>query len=539
MALTRLVRPLGAAAALTLALALTGVAGLPVAAADGGTDLSFEGPSAVSLDTAPDSQGTAGLDLSLRKSGPGQPQGLEVAYDTRDLAGVADLAVGCPAADTVYRCEQQTVNGTAGLAGFPRLTVAKDAAAGAKGVLHITVTGTDVKEVSTDVDVYVGGPALTPVASFDPVTVEPGGVAGRGLEITNKGEQPAQRVVLEITVGKGLKPAGSFGNCEQGEPRAGTDLTPGVLGMICTIDSPIAPGETVKLDPVPFKAGSTEYEPLVEYRVLANREGDGLMRQQYDLKPGKGARLTLGTPEVPVTDPGGPNVTLPAGPYYSFTMRFAVGLGTDHAALGRWTPQGDGRSGTLRVGVRNNGPADNAYHQLDQGEAVRVVLPAGVRLPVPPTGCYDMANDAVQVLGGGWTCRVDMSRVGKVGGEQSFDFALELDDPAQGPAAEVSLQNRTSTYERGHASAVTDWDHNPRNDIVTVRLGADPSDGTPNGNPAQDAPASAAPAPGEPSHSAPASSGGGGFPTWPLWAVALGAGLAVLVLRRRRAGARR
>lgn len=574
MPLIRLARPFGIAAALTLALAGTA---LPAAAAD--LSLKLEAPQAMAIDPTAKLEPNSGGNLSLYigRVGKEAAKDVVVSYDTRDLTGVAELTMNgqCTVSGTVHTCkrwqplEYDRINVTENLT----LNGAKDAKIGAKGVLHIKATSSNATEAVRDVEVFVGGPVLELKEIPFQSKVKIGSTLDTPIEITNKGSLPANRVILAMYATEGLEFKQRFGNCEYGADSG--DAWASSAGMICTVDTQVAPGETVKLDPLQFGVTPTAIYTFASFRALANVETEThWMRETYDLKPGSGPRLTFGKPETPVGTVGGPNINENFGGRIQNYAELEVSAdnSADFSALGQWAPAAGGRTGTLTVGMLNSGPG--SVFDRSGGESmpsVRLVLPKGVTATKVPEKCH----------AGGWNNGEPVKDQGYYlcgttdwapnGYRETFGFTLELAADAVGATVPVSLQNSASTYEPGHPSAVMYWDKTPANDILPVQLsekatGTVPPVATPTKAPTATAtpakkPTKAPPAvqptgsraasavPAKQSVSAtpstptgPLASTGGGSNAGPMIgvgiaAVVLGAVLVVLAMRRRRAGA--
>ncbi|WP_405017979.1 hypothetical protein OHV05_14270 [Kitasatospora sp. NBC_00070] len=571
MALIRLARPFGIAAA--LALAVTGVA-LPASAA---SDLSLrlEAPAAVSIDPTakPDPQSGGNLSLNIGRVGKEAAKDVVVSYDTRDLTGVAELTLAgqCTLAGTVHTCKQwmpldyDRIN----LTENPTLTGAKDAKLGAKGVLHVKATSSNAKEAVQDVEVFLGGPKLELKELPELRDVKVGSTVSTPIEITNKGSLPANRVIVTMYATEGLTFKQRFGNCEYGVD-SGNEWTDSA-GMICTVDTAVAPGETVKLDPVQFGVTSTAIYAFAHFQILANLEaGTDWLRSSYDFKPGTGPRLTfVGRPEAPVATVGGPNVDENHGDRIQNNAELTVHAdnSADFAALAQWTPAAGGRTGKLTVGMLNSGPG--SVYDRSGGESapsVQVVLPKGVTATTVPEKCRPGGSaNGEQVKGQGYyTCATGFWVPN--GSRFAFEFALALTPEAVNSTASFSLQNTQSSYEPGHPAAVMSWDKNPANDLGSVQLGEQTGGNLPTATPTTaptKAPTKAPPAvqptgarspsavpAGQKSSAAPSTSTGslastgGGSSAGPIAgagiaAIVLGAALVVVALRRRRAGAHR
>ncbi len=573
MPLIRLARPFGIATALILALAGTA---LPASAA---SDLSLmlEGPAAMSIDPTakPDPHSGGNLSLYIGRVGKEAAKDVVVSYDTRDLTGVAELTLSgqCTLSGTVYTCKQWTpleydrIN----LTENATLTGAKDAKIGAKGVLHIKATSSNAKEAVQDVEVFVGGPKLELKEIPAQQHVKVGSTVSTPLEITNKGSLPANRVIVAMYATDGLEFKQRFGNCEYGVDKG--NPWGDSAGMICTINTAVAPGETVKLDPIQFGVSSTALYTYANFQMLANLEtSTRWMRETYGLKPGSGPRLTfVGKPEAPVATVGGPNIDENYGGRIHNVAELEVHAdnSADFAAIAQWAPTAAGRTGKLTVGLLNSGPG--SVFDRSGGESmpsVQLVLPKGVKATTVPEKCHPggYVNGEYVKDQGYYRCYDTSWALNGV--QYTFDFTLELTAEAVNSTVPFSLQNSQSSYEPGHPSAVMYWDKNPANDLGSIQLGEQASGNLPTATPTKSATtaptkaptkappavqptgtrsASAVPA-GQKSSAAPSTSTGplastgGGSNAGPIAAagiaaIVLGAALVVVALRRRRAGA--
>ncbi|MFI5533713.1 hypothetical protein ACIA8O_34780 [Kitasatospora sp. NPDC051853] len=561
MGLARPAGPFGLVAALALAASVTT---LP-ATADDRPRLELSGPSAVAVEPG----ASAGLPLQVRRPGTEAARDVVVGFDTRDLAGTAELSLrGCTVSGTVHTCTQRSATELADLPGAPAVTVPKSAVPGSRGTLHITATSPGAAPATLDLEVYAGGPRLTVRQLPKAQHVRPGSTLDAVLEVTNSGSLPARRLVVVMQTDETLGLDQRFGNCEYGTRARGPEgggSRPATTAVVCTVDSAVAPGETVRLDPVRVGVTPAAYYGFVTFSVLANLEtGTQGVRRGHEFTPGAGPRLTTGKPESPVAEPGGPGLESPPGQGGTTELEVFAENSADFEAVGRWSPGGDGRTGTLTVGLHNNGPASIADRTGgDAMPTVEFTLPPGARATAVPAGCHP-GDD-----GRGYSCRHDVWAPN--GLRADYDFPLELSDPARDARFGVSLQNFISHSEPGRASAAMSWDRNAANDLVEVRLSgpatsAPPAQAPPpatspaaQGSPttAQPVPAAAttgtgttAPGQAPPSSAAPAAlpaplaSTGGGASAGPTAAaggaaLTLGLVLMVVVARRRRTGAHR
>ncbi|WP_407989685.1 hypothetical protein [Kitasatospora sp. CMC57] len=488
--------------------------------------------------------------IRLVTAGETRINDIVISYDTRDLAGVAELTTdgsswgdSCTVTGTVHTCKRVYMyEGLGNAIGNPVLGAAKDARPGARGILHVTATGPDTAETAKDVEVIVGGPdlRLTPVP---PQRVEPGGTAEVRLEITNSGSLPANRVIVAMNGRDGVEFKQRFANCEySSDPALGG--RPASTDVICTVDSTVAPGETVMLDPLQLGITASSSQGYATFHVLANLETEWdtvQIRPKYDLTPGSGPRLTFGRPEAPVGTVGGPNILRdPLGVGYQNhassanleKLTVAVGVSTDYVAAAEWAPEADGRSGRLGIQLQNNGPGE--IHPPDSGYALSIdlSLPKGAKATGVPDHCaVTGGSDDTRAY---YTCSLAGLLPGYNGG--TFPFAVELAPEAAGATAEVSLRSRPATGGPGQPAGLTPWDPDPGNDSVTVRLGETSGGAAPTTSPGPSGDSTA-------TSRAPGSLGstGGGGGAGPLIGagiavILLGCGVIVLTLRRRRAG---
>ncbi|MER5862313.1 hypothetical protein [Kitasatospora sp. NPDC002040] len=282
-----LIRPaLRLATALLAGLALTGPA-LPAAADKG--PVVYDGPLAVSLlpwDPTP----VRGAFLG----DVGPYEAVRTRFDARDLAGVANMSAtpDCTPDGTAYVCRHWHVEGLP-VWGSLQLMRAEGAEAGASGVLHITLTNATGTLAEVDVTIVIGGPNLEFGPLPTPADQPLGEVVSPSLQITNTGTLPAERVILTLTPEKGATIAEQFGNCRYAKTSA----------VVCVVDSPIAPGETVTLDPVPitFELPTSSVEFAAQANWDSRPASSERQLEQLGYETGSGPHLTFGRPETPVT----------------------------------------------------------------------------------------------------------------------------------------------------------------------------------------------------------------------------------------------
>ncbi|GAA2745121.1 hypothetical protein [Kitasatospora cinereorecta] len=539
---------------LTTAMAAIALGAVAIPAHAANPVLTISAPTALALDpNAPVSDhGPAGtqVDLNIKLTG-GTPSAMAVVeVDLSSLKGVAELPqtpYGCTVAGTTLTCGQVFLNNGEGRVSL-QLAAAKGGTAGATGTLHATARQS-AATASSDTKVTLGGTKLKwkeVPANHD---LKPGGTWTPDLAVTNEGQLPASQLTFTFLGGMGLEVASKFSNCEYGTNDYGT-------AVVCTVNSPVAPGETVHLAPVKIGVDASAYISYLDVGAYSNAPGqDSWIRSNYHFQPAPAGspRLTVGKPE---TAPA-PNGALDLDPNGGQQNLEALVQNTaDFAAFGAWAPDQAHKQGKLTVGMTSSGPASVFWRSGSDPAHVAVTLPKQVKVTAAPEQCR-LANPAPSDSQVRYDC--ETSAFIKAGYKGSFDFTVEV-DPAAGATAVVTLP---SIGEDGRESGKP-WDPNKGNDSVTVALGGKADGGVPTGptTPAGDKPgtpsttpagtpvgggtATASTHPGTASATPSTKSGGlastgvsgiGPMVGGGIAAIALGGGLIALVARRRKAGA--
>ncbi|WP_344439609.1 hypothetical protein, partial [Kitasatospora nipponensis] len=347
-------RHIGAATLLT-ALATSAGAFPAHAAAD--PQLVMTPPATLSLLPESGESWNGTLQFGFGQSGPGTVRNRHFTFDATALRGIADFhSSNCTAKDLVFTCETSQAPGESELLPMIWLTAVPGTAVGATGALHITESADDAASVSADTQVTVGGPRLVVGQGPDQVTAKVGDTLARTVDVTNTGSLPATQLVVTVEAAAGLRLQREYGNCAYaggGDPAA---RWPAAGTAICTIDSTVAPGETVHLDPLHFGVTSAAWKSDVRIHVKPAADPYvAALRKSFDYTPGTGPHLTAGRPEAP-TPPVAPPADLDAqGGAGQFTVT------TDSrgrlALTGIWAPRAGTLDGTLTVDLRNEGPA--------------------------------------------------------------------------------------------------------------------------------------------------------------------------------------
>ncbi|MFF7634107.1 hypothetical protein ACFZB9_13265 [Kitasatospora sp. NPDC008050] len=527
------------ATALT-ALLTAGLTALPAHAAAGG--LTISGAAAYALPTDGSVQN---IDVTVTAPGASSPQGGKLTIDLSALAGIATFqsSASCTSQGSIVTCAQSVGPRIGNQIELPFQAV-KGAKLGAGGKLHLTATTEDGGSASFDTVLTVGGSKLSVKQIPAQNGVKVGSTVSTGLDITNNGPLASTRTTIEIYSSVALPFHQQYGNCEYGKGANDYSST-----AICTIDTGIAPGETVHLDPVQFDVSSQALENFVEFAV-SPQPFDNSYNSGVTFTQGSGPHLTLGKPESPVT---GPSTIADLGRNSEAELDVTAVNHADYVALGSWQPQAGGKQGTLEVGLRNDGPALFSNRSGSSIADLQVILPAGVKATTVPNGCLlqthltDAANRTMY--------RCDTKQTQPAGFKITFDFGIQVDDPS-------AVRNGLVDFVDGelpsdfNATDKLSFDPNPANNSVQLAFGAQPAT-TPSAAPTGAAPAaatSAAPtttaATGKATATAAASKPagqelaftGGGSDAGAIAAaggaaVLLGAGALVYAARRRKAGA--
>ncbi|MFE9426640.1 hypothetical protein ACFYNO_27175 [Kitasatospora sp. NPDC006697] len=477
-------RRAAALGAATIAALLTGGAtALPAQAT--GTTVTVSATPVLAL---PADGSSTDLDAFVGETANGSITQITITADLSSLAGVAVYGTpqtGCSVQGSQLTCTEQATPNGASLRTIP-FKAAPGAALGASAPLHLTATDATGSSLAFDSTLVVGGSKLQVTGSDQ--QAKPGSTVQEAFSISNNGSLATQRTVVALSPSVGLQFNQRYSNCEYGTTNdlSGRNaVAPQVA--VCTIDSGIEPGATAHLDPVGLTTAASALSEFVGVNVFPSRDSldlQNLLKHYTGLTPGSGPRLTLGKPEG--TPAGTPVADLARTGNTQVDVN--VDNTADFVALGSWTPAGDGTTGTLTVGLRNDGPAAAWLH----GEFidVQVVLPDGVKVAASGDGCLDQKiSDAGRSV---YECEADGWQ--PVGAQQTYNLKLTIDDPSKVRDAQVFFHNPnqpatlTSAYDPS-------FDPNQANDRLTVALGAKPASATPTPSTAPSAaPSTAAPA---------------------------------------------
>ncbi|WP_240436875.1 hypothetical protein [Streptomyces sporangiiformans] len=433
------------------------------------------------------------LSLAFDHDGPEQPARLTV--DVTGIEGVATIpagADGCKPRKPVFVCSTR-LNSRQEL----RVKPAPGARPGDSGVLRYTLETPGLPTVKGSLTVIAGRPELrvNTAGRVGPKAV--GEVFDAPILIRNIGDVPARGVEVYLEGNGDLAPTVRHSNCRYADG--------GSVALCRLPDAEIAPGKTVRVSPTQrLKTGGDALDARLTYGAWAYRAG--LYR---GLPPGGSTRGTA--PPLTLTeDPGnGAGATFTTTLDELADMEVPVRNTADLQAFGAWVRGDVGTEHRIRIGFRNNGPAEP--HTADV-RAVFTVPPGAkvVKAPYDPELEEEMFDQECLTKDGGrhYAC----TRHGQVGKDNFFEFTLRIVDKDDRPG---SVAVSMAPYK--HADNTPAKDPKSGNDKAPVQLRATGS-----------APDTASAAP-------PADGSGPGPMVWVSCAGAVSvAGAALLVIRRRR-----
>jgi LPXTG-motif cell wall-anchored protein len=455
-----------------------------------------------------------------------------LTVDAGGLGGVADVVwpSGCTHTGLVGTCTVPVakISGPFIWLTFG-LKAAVGAADGATGTIHFKAAAPGISGAEQDETLAVGtGPDLTINQLPQLKNVKLGTTVSAPVQWSNTGNQTAATTTVLLESMPGLAFEQRFSNCQ---------YDPTGFRAVCTINQPIAPGETLKLTaPVRVKVTSEAY-----YAVMAvGVEPDAPSAKSVNgYVQGTGPALTAEqvATGAPTTRPSDLN---PNDNYAELDV-YAVNT-ADFAAVGASGHAKAGQTVNFTVGMRNLGPAFIYDRSGGEGTGgVTVIIPKGTTVTKVPQGCAQAEKNGGVPIPGTYGCGIPY--VEAPGDQHLYTFTLKVNQFIANDRGEVVLQDELASLTSPTTPAKYAWDKNPANNTAPIVLNSTAT-ATPTPSASRSATASA-PAAASTSASAVSLSGGlahtgGGSDALPLalagaGAVVVGAG-AVLVTRRRKAG---
>ncbi|MEV0740550.1 hypothetical protein AB0I51_32520 [Streptomyces sp. NPDC050549] len=310
------------------------------------------------------------LGLGISASG-GDAHDVSVAVDASSLAGKATMVVtgDCVSTGTLkVRCDVGPLSGGESIDPF-FLKPTAAAKAGDTGAITYTATASDAATVTGKTDVLVGGPKLVSRSYPALKGIAPGAVFERTPAFTNTGTAPADKgVMLLVQDSEGVSLARDHSNCHYSDQSD--------VGAWCRFDTPVAPGAAYKTDaPLRYTASKDTMYGYNTYVVwpVGGTAPDSFRPSDF---PGTGTGAPLGLKSLA----SGSGFT---GSGYG---TFATTQHADYQALGDTVEGKVGKTVSITVGVRNNGPGLMNFRWMDADNSGTFVVtpPAGTTITGAP-----------------------------------------------------------------------------------------------------------------------------------------------------------
>ncbi len=317
----------------------------------------------------------------------------------------------------------------------------QDAVVGRTGILTATMTVKGYAPITRTAQVRIGeAVSLTAVEPEQEMSAAPGASLDVPLTIAITGTATAQGTAIYAYTQYAFESRTRYSNCFY----VGTELRG------CTFDQALEPGASYRL-PLPFRMRKDTFAPSDQYGgwQWMTDEEFGDLRQYI----GKGGWSPLGTPGQGgvlrltrvATAKAGPPQALPEAAAHNVKVSVTGKNQTDLAAIGA---KGSGKKGavvTVKVGLRNNGPAAIDRTRVNGvWPTTRVYTPKGTTAVRVPDSCYPMTSRGA----------IDTNRPGapgearyscyfysllKVGATTTVDFGFRVDRVITGARGAVAV----------------------------------------------------------------------------------------------------
>ncbi|GAB7049442.1 hypothetical protein [Catenuloplanes indicus] len=387
-----------------------------------------------------------------------------VTFDTTGLTGVAEVATEpdpwvsgftCETAGALITCSR-TASWPVSIETYPvRLfDFTVTAAAGAQhddsGTLAYTLT-TDGRSASGTTRVIIGeGVDLAP-SSAEPVTVSgtPGTTIDAPVGVRNVGETTVSGAILYLFFQDEITLARTYSNCYY---QVGRETT-----AYCEFDRDLLPGVAYTARPRLDLGTSIESPGLTlgSLRWLTPtdwNDGNGIPYVQ-----GTGTELTLEEEAFSAAR----RTQVDVNPYNNWSSIIIELTGhnpADLAAIGATVDGPAGSTRTIRVGMRNDGPASAGVAGSGEAAAQMLVrIPAGTRIIAADGNCWRSNQH------GGYVCGYPGSLF-PAGTEAFFSLTLRIDQ---------EIPNATATVSVNEVNCGSCDDGNRANDVAYVVVNGD------------------------------------------------------------------
>ncbi|MDG4785869.1 hypothetical protein O7626_08000 [Micromonospora sp. WMMD1102] len=283
------------------------------------------------------------------------------------------------------------------------------------------------------------------VAAIDEFELAAGKTAELPVAIRNEGSATVSSVSIGVQVFAPLETPDPYGNCEYFAPNR---------TLICRVDQPLAPGETLVVDPA---------TPLL-VKVAANAPGPYTYRGKVSAYPYVDEEPPLPEPDSAGRSGGRQLRLVPASTAARVPVEdvneddntslvsIRVPLNpADSVALGASVSGPLGVTKTVRVGIRNDGPADVLLPDVEPWRpSALVTIPEGLSVQRFPAECEADGT-------GGLRYRCYPADPLRAGATVHFEFAAEVAGPA-GAAGSIVVDGGVQDLETANNTATITFD---------------------------------------------------------------------------------
>lgn len=388
-----------------------------------------------------------------------------LTVDVSGLAGVADVTwpKECTVSGTIGTC---TITHVEDFGQPPTwlglgLSAAAGAKDGAKGTIGLKATAPGLNSYTTSADVSVGSGADMVIQQLGEVThAKIGSTLTAPIRWANTGNETAPSTVLTLQTIAGLEFTHRYSNCRYSKPD-------GPLAWVtasCTIDTPLAPGDALELDPqVALHVTKEAYYTLMTAQVLPPGQQTDATRAAKSGTLGTGPRLTAkkipaSTVTAHVTDIN------PSDSYTEFQVH--ADSHAHFSAIGADVKGDKGQTVPLTVGMRNNGPALIFDRSGGDGvDTLVVTLPAGTTVTSVPDGCHLVQKGGVKGHGP-FECYDPASYVQGPHYKATWTFKVQLDQQLKNARGTAALSN--IRHDLGGEPVTFPWDTSTKGYVAPI-----------------------------------------------------------------------
>jgi hypothetical protein len=296
---------------------------------------------------------------------------------------------GCTASGAVATCKLAELAGDASHAYTMGIAPGDLEASEWSGNIHVTSEAENSPgEQSSEGIMQLTGPGIDLViADIDDVTLAPGASTNVPIALRNEGNVAADGVAVVLSTTHYLELPNPYSNCS---------YSPEDLGLVCFFDQPIDADETFVLDPeTPLKLKVSDTAPgpynYGAWAAVVPLSDEVMAKKASAAKTAGGKELRL----VPATNMAARGVAEDLNfedNAVDFTVKVPLHK-ADSVAIGATVNGASGETKTIKVGVRNDGPADTLTPGEEWASSAEITLPTGLTVQQVDEQC-------IPVIGG-------------------------------------------------------------------------------------------------------------------------------------------